>query len=143
MRKISIPTLRLFLNQIANNPTITQKELAQNCFIGLRSVSRYFRILREQALDPKFLVDKPVEELELIFGLQPQEKNSYIEPDFKEVRQFMHQKVSTNYAQPNIKDPWLHCYLKHHLGKAALERLKLTCVLGKDELPSNLMSFIT
>ena len=74
MRKISIPTLRLFLNQIANNPTITQKELAQNCFIGLRSVSRYFRILREQALDPKFLVDKPVEELELIFGLQTKEK---------------------------------------------------------------------
>ncbi len=143
MRKISIPTLRLFLNQIANNPTITQKELAQNCFIGLRSVSRYFRILREQALDPKFLVDKPVEELELIFGLQTKEKNSYIEPDFKEVWQFMHPKVSTNYAQPKIKDAWLHCYVKHHLGKAALERLKLTGVVGKDDLPSNLMSFIT
>ncbi len=133
MKKTPTNKIKTLFEEKARNPKIGSGALALKVGMGKTTARTYLDIAQQAGVSPLSVVCMNDEALERLFGAQSKDEQSFVEPDWEEVRSYINHPRVSGRNLPSLRNAWTFIYLKQ----------KFPEYTSGDSLPQGCMSFST
>ncbi len=112
MKKTPHHKIKTLFEEKARNPKLGAGALALKAGMGKTTVRTYLNIAQMAGISPLNIVCMSDAELEKLFGALGKDDQSFVEPDWEDVRSYINQPRVAGRSLPSLRNAWTFIYLK-------------------------------
>lgn len=128
MRKTSFNNVRRLFELKAEKPELSLSALGKMLGMSKTATFEYLSKATAAGIRPKDVLEKSDEELVAIFGAKTRQNESFVEPDYEQVRLYLNAPKLSGKLMPSLKDAWHFLYLKQFFLDYSAGELPVTCM---------------